>query len=607
MSILAWISRLLSPYFLFPLGIFAIASLLLIIIIYLIRPKVKTHKLPSMIFLLNKKSKKKRYKWLKLLPLNWMLYLHLLIAVMLTLAILNPFILTPESRTKNNAIHVIDVSASMSAGGRFAAVQSLIPKHLSQRNTVIIVGSSPYVALQDAPARKTLQFVSTLVPQDTTTPLVSALLLASTVAKQDSAIHIYSDMIDTTSMSGQLTRAIAQLESNNNVVILHPIQKGTKNVGIIDASFNEKNISLLIKNYNDFAVDIAITDGIARVEETLPPNEIAEVSFTTPKIPTAIKLEYNDDFPNDNTFYFASLPEVKFPLLYISNDKDKYMTTALSLFDFISTTEYNPPGVSNAEKYDAFIFENTEINKVLPGTIKKALSRVEKGGLLVVKMSDMVKDIDLQGALPVKDIQSKKLTKIYMTNAEMVKGLTAASEEIVFTATPKEDTTVLLATSDDKAAVVMSDYGDGKIIYYGIDDNYFKSQFKLTYAFPILFKRALERSLHYPSLQQINKKTGVIQGGSGLITLPTRIKASLPIMLAESGFYKSGPMILAANLLDAKESDITTQTIDMNNNEEINILTQEQVVPTGLSWVFVSIALLLIFFEMIVLKWRRDL
>jgi hypothetical protein len=601
------VGSLLSPYVLYPLGIFGALALIPILIVYLIKPKLKDHKLPSMVFLLEQKARKKRYRWLRFLPSNWLLYLHLLIALLITLAITNPFVLTPESETKDAAIHIIDVSASMHAGSRLQKALDTAKDYLSSDNTVIVISSPPYIGLEHATSGQTRKFLSTLKAQDTPTPLVSALTLAATLSPKDTAIHIYSDMSDSTENSDQMTQAIARLEGNNNIVALHKVQGGTNNVGIVDAIMDSEETTLLIRNYNNFATDITMKIGKETIQLHIPAEDVTEASFRTPQEPTIVHLEYNDDLPSDNDFYIASLPDITFPLLYITNDESDYTKAALSLLPFIAMSIYHPPGISNAEHERVFVFERADTTKILPSTVKKALDIVEnEGGALILKMSEGMQRIDLEGTLPVRAIKAKKLTHISMSEAELVQGLTASSEEVVFAAEAAEDAIVLAQTSDGEAVIVMKQLGKGAILYYGIDDSYFKSIFKTTYAFPILLKRFLEETLHYPTLQQINRKTGSILTGNGIITFPDGRRAQLPALLSKGGLYQSGSIQIAANLLDPEESAIQQTTL-LTETQEANVLFKEQLIPVGIARLLAGLIIILLTIELIVLKWRRDL
>ena len=592
-------------YLLFPAGTIALASLLYILLINLIKPKTKTHKLPSMIFLLNKQSKRKRYRWLRYLPSNWLMYLHLLIALTLSLAIMNPFIMQPESHTKDQAIHVIDVSASMSAAGRFARAIDLAKENLAERNTVVVVSSVPYIALENAPTGKTRQFLGSLSVQHTTTPLVNALLLAQSAAATDTAIHIYSDMKDTTSMSPELTSIIARMEGNKNIVILHPLVEGENNIGIIGAELSDENITLQIKNYNDFPIDTRLITGNEEYPLSIQPYDIILQTVPTPAEPTRFRVDHTDDLATDNTFYFASLPKGTFPTLYITNKENPFMSTALSLFPFIETTTYNPPGISDAEDYKVFIFENANASKMLPGTIQKALTQAENGGVIVFKMTESLRSSPMTEHLPVSHIGTKKLAPVRMMDHELTESLTAASEEMIYPAQVREGASVLMESTTGEPIVVMAEHGDGKIIYYGIDDSYHKAQFKLSYAYPILFQRILQDALHYPVLDELNKKSDAVQAGSGTIRLPDRRTVRLPVILARTGFYESGNLVLSSNLLNIEESDISAES-DISKTSIETVLAEEDV-KVGQRNILIVLAIALLLFELAVLKWRGEL
>lgn len=602
---LGFLEQALLPYVLLPLGILGLLSLLVILLVYLIKPKSKTYKLPSVIFLMRQQTKRKRYRWMRYLPANWMLYLHLLLALLLTLAIMDPFLMLPESQTKSNVLHVIDLSASMES--RFPQARELMLDNIGSTNTVIAVTENPSVIVQDAPGIQTRRIIGGLRPQQTSTQLVSALHLASTVVKPDTVVHIYSDMQDTTELAPELSRAIARLESNNNAVKIHLVNDQSRNVGIIASDITEGNVSFTIKNFNAYGVDVTVSDGNRGSSLSLQSGEVTTVRVPMPAEPTRFSLQVDDDFTADNALYVTPLPALTTPLLYISNAPNSYLLTALDLFSFIVHDTYEPPGVSNADSYDAFVLENVDLNKVLPGTITRAFEKAEQGGIVIIKMSSQMEGFS-HPALPITDRQAKREATIRLDENEFTQGLTALSKEVVYPATAKPGSTVIATTQEGDPVIVAGHHGKGLVVYYGIDDSAVISAFKLSYAYPILLKRILQDALDYPSLDDINRKTGDLLTTGGAITGPDGRSYTIPHALTMTGFYTQGNRKIAVSLLDPLESQIdATPNIEQSQGDAGIGTVQEELVPRGLHTYIIYVVLALLLFEMLVLKWRGEL
>ena len=98
-----------------PLGLIALASIVVFIILYLRRPKPKDQIIPSLMFIIKDQQKNKRFSFFRRLISNLLFLIQILALIGLAVSIASPFINIPYDTTLENTVLVIDVSASMQA------------------------------------------------------------------------------------------------------------------------------------------------------------------------------------------------------------------------------------------------------------------------------------------------------------------------------------------------------------------------------------------------------------------------------------------------------------------------------------------------------------
>src|SRR5690606_26078631 len=124
-----------------------------------------------------------------------------------------------------------------------------------------------------------------------------------------------------------------------------------------------------------------------------------------------------------------------------------------------------------------------------------------EGSLLVIKMSDSL--YNFIDEFPF-DVQPRAQQSIMIRPHRLTEQLVYYGDEFVYPISSQG--IVLVENQEQQAIVTLIPYGQGAILYYGIDDTI--SAFKTTYAHPILLKRVFEEVLQQPDIQTINKKTG---------------------------------------------------------------------------------------------------
>src|SRR4030042_7156956 len=136
-----------------PEGLWALLSVVPLIILYLIRPRPKPIQIPSLMFFMKSKGARKLTSFLKTITKDWLFLIQLLALLALALTFAEPFTNYQHDITASNTVIVLDVSASMqtSEGGRkrFSQAITEAKKALGAKNPIILAKDVPYPAMQD--------------------------------------------------------------------------------------------------------------------------------------------------------------------------------------------------------------------------------------------------------------------------------------------------------------------------------------------------------------------------------------------------------------------------------------------------------------------------
>jgi hypothetical protein len=134
------------------------------------------------------------------------------------------------------------------------------------------------------------------------------------------------------------------------------------------------------------------------------------------------------------------------------------------------------------------------------------------------------------------------------------------------------------------------------------------SDFKKDIYYPVFWKRLIEMITQKQDLSEMNYKTGKLVNLLETQTIVTpfgKISADT-LVLTKQGIYRGDTKTFAANLANPKESDVGGE-----NGEKIgvfeNTLKIEELVPFELLKYFIIGLLVLVFIELLWIKFRGDL
>ena len=593
-----------------PTSLVLLLLLLPVIILYLLKPKPKTLKMPS-IMLLNSPGKKRGLRSLfETLVRDPLLLIQLAAITIIVFSLVNPYF--SANTEYGSTVIVLDNSASMSATDvspdRFSQAVDIASGYiLGGKSSLILAGSTPLLLFKDAESQKAIQELGGQRAGSTGTDLSDAMLLAAELAgKGESKIVVISDF------SGQdITYAKKTLEAKSIPVDYRQVGVAGSNIGIIDASVSEGSVKFTVKNYEASAKDITIRQdgGISQTRRIKPGSK---EFFSIPALPgkNTLSIEPPDDLQADN-FLYISMPVISRKRVLILGDIVEKTPISIA-FNSIPGVEVEETTFIRAPRkpdHNIIVLHNYTRDSLLPGTMDDLRSFVEDGGTLVFEAQDELAFIDTKGLLPVEISGRAKASGFDVKSSDLTGGLDLGVSGYL-KATLKEGA-VSLASAPEGPVLAYWNVGRGRVVYLGMNDMW--GDFHLQTSYPIFWYRLLESS--FPA-SELNFKTGTVLpfGTSKTIAAPHTTIETSDLYLGDAGFYEIGDRTIAANLLDEKESDITVKRIDnkeTDNTDSDNTESEKtfgtKVEKVHLVVLFSILAIILVAIELYYRKHRGDI
>ncbi|ADI73594.1 conserved hypothetical protein [Methanohalobium evestigatum Z-7303] len=619
-------------------NLFALASLLSVIpliILYLLRPKPRVARIPSLMFLMKvEKEKKKIYSSITRIIKDPLFLIQLFVLIFLSVASAGPFYTSEEPLSSEHTVIVIDSSASMQTDGRFDDAISKAKSYISQENTVILAENVPVTALENAGASDARNLLDKLNPKATVADLSSAISSGMRIlSNQGGRIVVISDF---THWQGQDPVSAKKLaESYGLNVDFVRVGEPTDNVGIIHGNVetegNSYSYSSIVKNYNDVSknVDIAVRNN-GQITKTLQFNINAgstkqfKVSNLKRGI-TKIQIEGQDSLMVDNTAY-VSVPSFSDNDVLLVTDKDNTPSeTALSLIPNVqvSVSENIPTQINN---YDVVVLSNNE-RSFNDDEISRLETYTNNGGEMVFIAGEQLAPenakISLLQLLPVKtlgiteasdgvtlkDVQSTQLTNdLKLDEIAVYKYLNS---------TPRSGSTTLISTENNIPMLTYWTSGEGTVVYLGLNDKLGEnawSNFHNLPEYPVFWVKLIGWLGGAGDVVDYNIETGTMTSLSQRQTIqtPTGNQTTERVLYDEAGVYKVAGKTIASNLFDDRESDTTIdgsgviERASKNGEPEI-VRSETYTAENDLDIYLIAAALLLIITEIYIIKKRGEL
>jgi hypothetical protein len=603
-------------FFLNPGGLFALLVLIPFLILYLIRPKPRHETVPSLLFVMRDGGKSNINSFFRNF-LNDLVFLFQLFALLLlALAIAKPYIEVPRSYLVEQTVLLVDVSGSTHANNdaRFDEVIAIAKENLGRENTIILIKGSPDVLAERVSASKAQEDLEHLKPTETATGLTDALKLAANYAATGTRIAVISDFLPTAGDEDYET-ASAALESTGALVEYLPVTGGVENVGIIDLLVGPVTSTVWLKNYDARPAQVTLKISDAEQQVLMARGETKQVTFKTPPGVAELTIKEDDGLLADNKAWTSSPEKNKIRMLVITNNqaavaKSNFLL-ALNVISKNFPTSFDisygiPPKIPTLD-HDIYVVDDAKLEFILPGYVKDLKEKVSQGAGLIVMQQPDVFALDWLGLLPVKGIADSQGGRASIVPAEtnqLTQDIDFGQASGYLRVQATDDAAVVAKTEQD-SIIAMRREGRGLVLYYGIDDA--RTSFSNDPAYPVFWRRAFDLLTERPSLANLNVRTGSMLSLPKPATIKTpdgKMTAAL-FPIDRAGLYVLADRTVAANMLSPGESAATTPE-NVTKARLVATASGSEKAPKELTDYFLWAAVIILFLEILYVKWRGD-
>jgi len=580
------------------IGLVSFSSVLILIFFYLMRPKPFKKVIPSLIFLESSKKKKNMTSFFKRFVKDWIFFLQLLILVVLCLGTLGITTDLMIKKVNKDITFVIDASASSKSYDEgkmlFSRYLDIAKKQIGVRNTVILIKNTPEVVATRTNPLNTFRILASIKPTDSLSNVWDSMMLASEIS--EGKIIVLSDFSD--SNSKDVSTAKQLLEAKGfEVELINPRKSELSNVGIINYKLSGEKAIVDVKNFDNYEKTITLNSK----KIVLDGNSVEQVQIDLTPGLNKIIIETKDSLESDNELNIMIPKESEKKVLFITNKKKNNLYDAITSMKFLDVKKAQPPIIPDGD-FDLYVLSDVDYSTLLPGTIDKIKAKVKKGATIIIAAQEKLPQLDI---LPI-NIFNEKTTDITIFNNRFIGfedfnfGLSSKYLE----AGLKDNSSIILAQTNDKLGspiIVVSTHGSGKILYYGIIDEY--NSFKISTQYPLFWINSLEYLISKQDYSTVNKKIGEVLHGE--IKDPDNKKLNDYITTEKVGVYEVNNEEIAVNLVNIKESTLNKK-IEFESSEsdyeQVKIL---QTIP--LMSLILFIGTLLVLFELYLIKKRGDI
>ncbi|MEA3255067.1 MAG: VWA domain-containing protein [Candidatus Altiarchaeota archaeon] len=585
-----------------PLALSGLLLLVPVIILYLIKPKPKHIKFPSIMFIRRVEKSRRFRSFFRRFIRDPLLIIQIIIITLLVLAISKPFFFNLEEvNVKENTVLILDASASMQSTdvipNRFHKARELAKDLIDKMNeesriSLVIAENVPLILCRDLNKEDAKHAIDDAFFSDTPTNIGDALLFSRDILPESGVnkkIYIFSDYSEG---EGTDLRLAQKIISQENISVKHvKINEGGGNIGIIDINAkrfitdrHRFHLTFTIRNFYDVDKEVEVeifigNESVTSMRGGIPKKSEQLFNYEGSggeSQEITVKLRNEDSLFVDNTA-FAFLPRVKkHRILLITNDgSDLYLRYALESAREITLVTTVPPVIPKFEGFDVVILGELKKELILPRTFQDLGIYVENGGhVIFLASSDLcsLRGDSLNKLIPVEldslttgdnDIQVQLnheiLTDVVPTDS---RGFTNVFTKKHIKCREKNDS-VVIAKILDSPAIAYQRYGRGKVAFVGINSNADWSNFYYSSSFPIFWLQLINWITREEALGVTSFKTGDYLPVEGVgVETPSGGKSSTSIIMDEIGFYDilyvDRSERITVNLVNEKESDITS-------------------------------------------------
>lgn len=602
-------------------GLYALLSIIPLIIIYLLRPRPLKIKIPSLMFLMDIEKKKRLNIFRKFLK-DPLFLMQLFVLILTSIAIAEPFIIANEERGGGHTVIVLDASASMQADGRFGRAVEEANKFLSSKNTVILAENVPLMAVKEVPSGSASDTMKKLKAKATTADISGAMQLGRKMLPEGGRMVVVSDFAGWTGEDPAVSKRLA--EANGIIVDFVTVTGKTDNVGIVGGWFEGGDYRVVVHNFNKFPQTVKLdssTEGANKLTTNLNVKSESNEYFTISDLgagTTKISIDSNDALSVDNNAYVIIPVSIKKDILYITNNTKVPSIIALKLAPFASVTKKDSGSIPPLAPYPIVM-----VGGSLSAEGAKSISdHVKAGKNAVIIASPELSNMEM---LPVELGEVSGETSLNVVRGSRMTediGIDKIKVKKHFRGTLKRGAVTLVEAGDKSPMLAYWKYGKGIVIYSGLadpaGDNIFDplntkiwNDFHALPEYPLFWKQMLEWITGSLDVTEYNAKTGQY------IKLPARESVKTPsenittdlLLLDEVGVYGLPDKEVAVNLYDEKESNLAGggMTVQPSETKEISYNTQIVRAPKYFDIYLIIIAIIFVILELFYLRWRGEL
>ncbi len=603
------------------IGLYALLSIIPLIIIYLLRPRPLKIKIPSLMFLMDIEKKKRLNVFRKFLK-DPLFLIQLFVLTLVSLAIATPFIMASEQAGGGSTVIVLDASASMQADGKFEKAVGEANKFLSSKNTIILAESVPVSVMKEAPSGSAADALKKLKAKATSADLSSAILLGRRMLPEGGRIEVLSDFASWNGDDPAVAKQLAQANGIN--VDFVTVSGRTDNIGIVNGWFEGGDYKIIVKNFNkdpqDVKIDVTTNDENILSTSLNIKGESSEYFAISDLHPgkTRISISSNDALSVDNNAYVIIPRTVERDILYITDNAKAPSLVALGIVPYTTVKRVDTKSIPS---YSGIVIVSAALSQ---DAIKSLSDYVRGGGNAVMMASPGMEAMDM---LPVELGTLSNKTSLNVVRASRITegiGIDKTDVKKHFKATEKRGAVTLVEGGDKSVMLAYWKYGRGVVIYSGLADpqggNIYDplndmvwNDFHTNPSYPLFWKQMLEFISGSLDVSEYNAKTGQF------IRLPTRQTIKTPgdsvttdvLLLDEVGVYELPDKDVAVNLYDEKESNLAGGGISATTasaaGKEIPYTVQTVRAPKYFDIYLIIFAIFLVILELYYLRWRGEL
>ncbi|MEF8841389.1 MAG: BatA domain-containing protein [Haloarculaceae archaeon] len=598
----------LADVFLTPLGLTALAALVPLVLLYLVRPEPTRLRLPTLEFLAASDESGTDSPAFETLRRNLLLLIQALVVVAVALALASPYVTVGGTETVEETVVVLDASASTTvadAGGqsRFARAKTIAGEVATGTTSIVVARESPEVVLRRGSGEDALAALADVDVTEADGDLAAAITGAAAVAGREARIVVVSDFAGADGWRA----AVETVRGRGYTVDVRQVGGQVANVGIVGAEYGRTDVTVSVKNYGEGEVERTVSLGGERERLTLAPGDVGTATLPVPTGNNELRLSPGDAFPLDDRLYVAGPDRARIRVLLLTNEENRYLRTALDVLEEVALTVERPP-TSISEPYDVVVFSGIDGDRLLRSTRQQAADVAEGGGGVIVGAQGDLRSVGYGELLAVEPAGTASDPSLRLADDRLTRGIQFPPPE-VYVETQLKEGAEAVVTADGSPFVARARLGDGRLLYYGYLQS--DSAFHFHYQYPVFWKRAVYEAAGRETLAATNYPTGTRLSVPNGTTVETPEDAVTPdsgtATLSAVGFYRYGDRRVGASLLSETESNVSAPSLSTGPDGVVREREEQVPRPLDLSPVAAGGALLFVLVELSYLRWRGDL